>query len=41
MEEWPDFYKILGSEMGKIISGAKTVDEGLRDAQTQLDELLP
>jgi ABC-type glycerol-3-phosphate transport system substrate-binding protein len=41
MEEWPDFYKILGSEMGKIISGAKTVDEGLQDAQTQLDELLP
>ncbi len=41
LEEWPDFYKILGSEMGKIINGEKSVDEGLRDAQIQLDELLP
>ena len=40
MEEWPEFYKILGTEMGRIISGEKTVDEGLADAQKQLEDML-
>lgn len=40
MEEWPDFYTILGTEMGNIIEGEKSIDEGLSDAQSQLEELL-
>ena len=40
MEEWPDFYKILGAEMENIINGKKTIDEGLRDAQNSLEALL-
>lgn len=38
--EWTEFYTILGSEMDNIINGAKTVEEGLDDAQTQLEELM-
>ena len=38
--EWPDFYTILGTEMGNIISGTKSVDLGLEDAQSQLEELM-
>ncbi len=40
MEEWPDFYTILGNQMEKIISGDKSVDEGLEDAQRELEEML-
>ncbi len=40
MAEWTDFYTILGSEMDLIIKGEKTVDDGLRDAQTELEEML-
>ncbi len=40
MVEWKDFYTILGAEMGKMISGEKDVDQGLSDAQSQLEELL-
>jgi len=40
MEEWPDFYTILGEEMGTIIEGKKSIDEGLSDAQDRLDKLL-
>jgi ABC-type glycerol-3-phosphate transport system substrate-binding protein len=40
MEEWPDFYKILGAEMENIIKGEKTIDEGLQDAQNNLEALL-
>ncbi len=40
MEEWPDFYKILGAEMENIIKGKKTIDEGLQDAQNSLEALM-
>lgn len=38
--EWTEFYTILGSEMDNIINGAKTVEDGLDDAQEQLEELM-
>ena len=38
--EWTQFYTILGTEMDNIINGMKTVDQGLADAQTQLEELM-
>ena len=37
MEEWADFYTILGAELGNIVNGVKTVEEGLDDAQAQLE----
>ncbi len=40
MEEWPQFYTILGNEMDLIIKKEKSVDEGLDSAQNQLDKLL-
>lgn len=40
MENWSDFYTILGTELGNIVNGLKTVDEGLEDAQTQLENSL-
>ena len=38
--EWTQFYTILGTEMDNIINGIKTVDAGLADAQTQLEDLM-
>ncbi len=40
MVEWPDFYEILGQEMEYIISGQKSVDDGLDEAQERLEDLL-
>ena len=40
IEQWTDFYTILGTEMSNIINGTKTVDQGLDDAQTQLEALM-
>ncbi len=40
IEEWTDFYTILGTELGNIVNGVKTVDEGLDDAQSQLEATL-
>ena len=37
IEEWTDFYTILGTEFGNIVNGLKTVEEGLNDAQSQLE----
>ena len=37
IEEWTDFYTILGTELSNIVNGVKTVEEGLNDAQTQLE----
>lgn len=37
MEEWADFYTILGAELGNVVNGVKTVEEGLNDAQAQLE----
>ena len=39
MKEWPQMYEIIGSELGNIINGIKTVDAGLADAQKALDDL--
>ncbi len=38
--EWTQFYTILGTEMDNIINGVKTVDQGLADAQSQLETLM-
>ncbi len=38
--EWTQFYTILGTEMDNIINGVKTVDQGLSDAQTNLEQLM-
>ena len=38
--EWTQFYTTLGTEMDNIINGMKTVDQGLADAQAQLEELM-
>lgn len=38
--EWTEFTNILGAEMGNIIAGTKTVDQGLKDAQDQLENLM-
>ena len=40
MENWSDFYTILGTELGNIVNGIKTVEQGLEDAQTQLENTL-
>lgn len=38
--EWTQFTNILGTEMDNIIQGVKTIDQGLADAQAELDLLL-
>lgn len=38
--EWTEFTNILGAEMGNIMAGTKSVDEGLDDAQAQLEALM-
>lgn len=38
--EWTQFYTILGAEMDNIVNGVKTVDQGLADAQSQLEALM-
>ena len=40
IKEWPEFYTILGKEMRLIINGKKTIDEGLADAQSELEKLM-
>ena len=40
MEEWSDFYNILGEEMKKIISKEQSVEDGLKKAQVRLEEML-
>ncbi|SDB59570.1 extracellular solute-binding protein [Butyrivibrio sp. INlla16] len=40
MEEWTDFYTILGNKMELIINGEKDIDEGLSEAQAELEEML-
>jgi len=40
IEQWNDFTTILGTEMDNIIQGTKTIDQGLKDAQSQLDTLM-
>ena len=38
--EWTEFTNILGAEMGNIMAGTKTVEQGLSDAQAQLEALM-
>ena len=40
IEEWPEFYTILGRQMKYIIDGEKLVKEGLDDAQRELEILM-
>ena len=40
MEEWPEFYTILGREMKLIIEGKKNVAEGLQTAQKDIEAML-
>ncbi len=40
MAEWTEFYTTLGTEMDNIINGAKTVEQGLADAQAELEEIM-
>lgn len=40
IEDWTEFYTILGTELGNIVSGVKTVEQGLNDAQAQLEATL-
>ena len=38
--EWTQFYTTLGTEMDNIVNGVKTVDQGLADAQANLEQLM-
>ena len=40
MEEWTEFYTILGKELKLIIDGEKQVRNGLEDAQDQIEQML-
>lgn len=40
IEDWTDFYTILGTELGNIVNGVKTVEDGLNDAQSRLEREL-
>lgn len=40
ISQWTEFYTTLGAEMDNIINGAKTVEQGLDDAQEQLEEIM-
>lgn len=38
--EWTEFTNILGAEIGSIMAGVKTTEQGLADAQAQLELLM-
>ena len=40
IEEWAEFTNLLGAEMDNIVHGVKTIDQGLADAQMQIEMLL-
>jgi hypothetical protein len=40
MQEWSQFYTILGKEMRLIINENKPVPAALQDAQRELEEML-
>jgi ABC-type glycerol-3-phosphate transport system substrate-binding protein len=40
MEEWSQFYTILGRELKLILDGKKSVPDGLSDAQRDLEKML-
>ena len=37
LAQWPQMYDILGAELGNILQGVKSVDQGLADAQSRLE----
>ena len=39
MDNWYEFSTTLGTEIGNILNGVKTVDQGLADAQKALEAL--
>ena len=40
ISQWSEFTNILGAEMSNIMAGSKSVDDGLADAQSQLEALM-
>ena len=40
MEQWPDFYTILGEKLDKILKGEIPMEQGLKEAQLELEEML-
>ncbi len=40
ISQWTEFTNILGAEMSNIMAGSKSVDDGLADAQAQLEVLM-
>ncbi len=40
MEKWPDFYTILGETMRQIINGEISVENGLNQAQKELESII-
>ena len=40
IEQWAEFTETLGREMDAVIQGVKTMDQGLSDAQTELEMLM-
>ena len=40
LAQWPQMYDILGAELDNILNNVKTTDQGLADAQSQLESLL-
>ena len=40
IEQWAEFTEILGVEMDSVIQGVKTMDQGLADAQANLEMLM-
>mgnify|MGYP000952633547 FL=1 len=40
IEQWNDFTTTLGTEMDNIIQGTKSIDQGLKDAQSQLEAMM-
>ena len=40
MTQWTSFYTVLGKEMDSIIKKEKSIDQGLNDAQIQIEKML-
>ncbi|MBO6215417.1 MAG: extracellular solute-binding protein [Lachnospiraceae bacterium] len=40
MQEWPEFYDILGKQMEKMLHNAISVDAGCNEAQAELEKML-
>ncbi len=40
MDDWPNFYTVLGQEMKKMINGEISIEDGLNLAQTELETIL-